>query len=78
MRESSSSDRDRSRADSYQRTAIADFARNDPLPSIVPGAQAKERRVTAGLVATAPALERTVVAARPATLVMIVKDAGVG
>jgi hypothetical protein len=78
MRESSSSDLDRSRADSYQRTAIADFARSDPLPSIVPGAVAKERRVTACLVATNACPGVSDLAARQATLVMIVKDAGVG
>jgi len=47
MRVSSSSDLDGSLGDSYQRTAIADFARNDPLPSISSGVAAKERWVTA-------------------------------
>jgi len=78
MRVSSSSDPDRSRADSYQRTAIADFARHDPLPSIVPGALAEERRVTAGVDRVDACPRESGARATRAALVMIAKDAGVG
>ena len=78
MRESSSSDLDRGRNDPSQRTAIADFARNDLLPSVVHGAAAKGSWVT-DCVDTANAFSGAegVVAAQSA-LVEIAKDAGVG
>ena len=78
MRVSSSSDLDRGRGDPSQRTAIADFASNDLLPSVVHGAAATERWVTGCVNTTnAPSTASAVAATQPA-LVEIVKDAGVG
>jgi len=71
------SDLDKSLYDPYQQTAIADFASNDLLPSVVHGAAAKESWVT-DFVNTMNAFSGPKdVAATQTALIKIANDAGV-
>lgn len=64
--------------DEYQKTALADFQKDDLLPSVVHGAAAKESWVT-DFVNTLNAFSgKKDVAATQAELVKIAKDAGIG
>ena len=71
-------DLDQSLYDDYQKAAIADFASNELLPSVVHGAAAKESWVTDFVNTMNAFAGPRDVAATQAALVKIAKDAGVG
>jgi glucose/mannose transport system substrate-binding protein len=75
---SARSDANKDLYDDYQKTALADFQKDDHLPSVVHGAAAKESWVTDFVNSLNAFSGKKDVAATQADLVKIAKDAGIG